>query len=231
VTIQPSLENRLVCPNCQALNTPHAIICTSCGVNIEEFRAALPRLKQMKANSAIWHREQLEDEKTSKIQDDVKKSKLGFYRLILFLFLGVVLVGVVLIMGTIFYANHVKQTRAELQSQYDSSIACLQAEQYLCARDGFQKLLASGEDFPDLEKNLNLSQFGLAQQYFNSGQWESAVRELKTLLQNDPGNQKAVDMLKASYDHWIEQLGLEGKWFQKWVVHRERDARFPPGDK
>ena len=198
---------------------------------MEDFRAAMPRLEQLKTKNAIWHREKLEDEKALKIQDEVQKSRQGFRKLILLLLLCVLVFGAILSVFTFFYANRVRQTRDELQAQYDSSLACLKAQQYLCARDGFQKLLTSGEDFPDLADNLNLAQFGLAQQYFDSGQWESAVKELKILLQNDPGNKKAVGMLRTSYDRWIEQLGLEGKWIQRWMVRRERDSRFPPGDK
>lgn len=196
-----------------------------------DFRAALPHLEQLKSQNAIWHREKLEDEKAIIIKDEVQKSQSGFRKLILILLICVLILGAIVSVVTFLYANRVKQTRDELQAQYDSSLACLKTQQYLCARDGFQKLLTSGEDFPDLANNLNLAQFGLAQQYFDSGQWENAVKELKILLQTDPGNKNAVDLLRTSYDRWIEQLGLEGKWIQRWMVGRERDARFPPGDK
>lgn len=197
---------------------------------MEDFRAILPRLDQLKTNKAVWHREQLEDEKALTIKTDLKRSRQKFRWLIVSLLVVALLVGAAVSLGTILYANRIRQTQAMLQAQYDTSLACLTAEEYHCARDGFQALMASGADFPDLERNWNQAQFGLARQYYDSGQWENAVEELKTLLNNDPGNEAAVEMLKNSYDRWIVQLGLEGKFLKKWSVRRERDARFPPGD-
>lgn len=228
MTIAPDSENRLICPSCNALNAPHARICSSCGINIDDFRSALPRIQQIKDDHTALQVEKLEDEKVLQIQDDIKKSHKAFQRLLLFLLLGIVIVGLIVSGGAVLYANRVKQTQEEIKSYYDASLTCLQAEQYLCARDGFRALLASNADLPYLPKYLNQAQFGLAQQYFDSGQWEDAVAELNDLLQRDPGNDGAIALLKSSYDRWIDQLGLEGNWLKRWMVSRERDARFPP---
>lgn len=231
MTTSPDSENRLICPSCHSLNAPHARICSSCGVNIEDFRSALPRLQQIKDTYTASHLEKLEGEKALQIQDDVKKSRKAFQRLLLFLFLGILITGILVSGGAVLYANRIKQTQEEIKVYYKESLACLQAQKYLCARDGFKALTATDTSLPNVPEYLNQAQFGLAQQYFNSGQWEDTVNELDDLLQRDPGNQEAVALLKASYDRWINQLGLEGSWFKRWIVRKERDARFPPMDK
>ena len=230
MTISPDSENRLICPSCHALNAPHARICSSCGVNIEDFRSALPRLQQIKESHTASHLEKLEDEKTLQIQEDVKKSLKAFQRLLLFLFLGILITGLLVSGGAVLYANRVKQTQEEIKAYYEESLACLQAKKYLCARDGFKALLATDAGLPNVLEYLNQAQFGLAQQYFDSGQWEDTVIELDDFLQRDPGNQEAVALMEVSYDRWINQLRMEGNWFQKWLVQQERDARFPPVD-
>lgn len=228
MTVQSESENRLSCPNCQALNVPYAVICTSCGIKMDEFRAALPRLQQLKENQASSHRELLADEVEYHIKDDVHKSTGAFRKLILALLVFMVIAGVVVSISAYFYANRVKQSQAEIQARYEASLACLQEEKYSCAQDGFVILINSGINWPELAENLNQAQFGLAKQYFESGQWESAVSKLKDLLERDPGNQKAIRLLKESYNQWIKQLGIEGNWLKRWTVRRERDARFPP---
>jgi outer membrane protein assembly factor BamD (BamD/ComL family) len=133
--------------------------------------------------------------------------------------------------GAVLYANRVKQTQEEIRTYYEESLMCLQAQKYLCACDGFRVLLATDSGMPNVLEYLNQAQLGLAQQYFYSGQWDDTVNELDDLLQRDPGNQEAVALLKISYDRWIDQLRLEGSWFKRWTVRKERDARFPPMDK
>ncbi len=224
-------ENKLICPSCHALNAPHARVCSSCGVNIEDFRSALPRLQQIKESHTASHLEKLEDEKTQQIQDDLIKSRKVFQRLLLFLLLGILFFGLLVSGGALLYANRVKQSQQEIKVYYDESLACLRAKKYLCARDGFKTLLAIDADLPKVLDYLNQAQLGLAKQYYDSGQWEVTVIELNDLLQRDPGNQEAVALLKISYSRWIEQLELESNWFQKWLVQRERDARFPPAGK
>lgn len=227
MTTPSDLRNRLVCPNCHAVNAPNTRVCISCGIKIEDFRTALPRLEEIRSSSVAMHREQLEDAKQLKIQDSIKDSKRSFRRLIVILLIVLVLGGLVASFGGMLYANRIKQTRAELEAEYLKSATCLQKQDYLCARDGFQTLIWAAADFPDLDERLNDAQFGLAQQYYSSGQWEQSVQELNALLLRDPGNQAGVSLLKDSYDRWIDQLRLEGKWFRGWMIRRERDARFP----
>lgn len=231
MTVQPEPDNRLICPNCQALNAPYATICVSCGVQMEEFRAALPRLQQLKLDRAVSHQEMLKDEVTVQIKNEVHRSVSAFRKLLLFLLLSAIIAGIIISIAAYLYANQVKRTQEEIQAKINASLACLRAEKYVCAKDGFQELIVSGADSPQLIENLNLAQHGLAKQYYESGQWEKAINELEDLLQRDPGNQQAVALLKDSYSKWIEQLGLEGRWLKKWAVRREMDARFPPGDK
>jgi tetratricopeptide (TPR) repeat protein len=198
---------------------------------MDDFRAALPRLRQLKESRASLHQEQLDDEIKSQLEIEVKKSRLSFRNLILLLLGTVVIAGVLISISAYFYANRVKQTQAEIQTLYQDSISCYQLKKYQCACDGFQRLINAGVELPELAENLNRAQFGLAKQYFASGQWESAVDELKDLLQRDPGNRQAVTLLHDSYDQWINQLGLEGNWLKRWSVRKERDARFPLGGK
>ena len=227
MTVQPGPDNRLICPNCQSLNAPYSTICDSCGVQMEEFRAALPRLKQLKLDRAVSHQEMLNDEVMFQIQKDVKQSVNAFRRLLLILLILAIVVALILSIGAYLYANQVKRTQEEIQLQINTSLTCLDSKKYICAKDGLQALLISGVNSPLIVENLNLAQYGLARQYYESGQWENTVSELKDLLQRDPGNQQAVALLKDSYSKWIEQLGLEGRWLKKWAVRREMDARFP----
>ena len=223
-------SNRLICPNCHAVNAPNTTICISCGIKVEYFRSALPRLEQMKSSSVAMHQEQLDDAKRLTIQDSIKDSKRSFRRLLLILLVVLVVGGLIAALGGVLYANRVKQTRAEQDAQYLKSISCFQEQDFVCAKDGFQSLIWLGTDYPQLDEKLNAAQYGLAQQYYESGQWEKSVEELNDLLLRDPGNQSGVNLLKDSYDHWIDQLKLERKWLKSWMVRRERDARFPPGE-
>jgi tetratricopeptide (TPR) repeat protein len=228
VTTSPDPENRLICPNCHALNAPLASVCTSCGVNIDDFRTALPRLQQIRINNKASQLEILNDEKTLQIQDEVTSGHKAFQKLLLVLFFAILITGLMVSGGAVLYANLIKQEQEKINISYQKSLVCLQAQKFLCARDGFKSLLTLNTRLPNIMEYLNQAQFGLALQYFDSGQWEMSVIEFNDLLQRDPGNQKAIDLLKEAYDRWVDQLRLEGKWFQKWLVQRERDARFPP---
>jgi hypothetical protein len=228
VTYQTDPKNRLICPNCNALNPPGTIVCMSCGIRIEDFKIALPRLEQIKLSRAELHREQLEDEKKLNIQENNLHNYRSLRKLLLIWVTVVFALGLVVSAGAAVYANQVKQTREEQRILYETSLVCLVKEDYVCARDGFRTLMESGANFPGIRDDLNVAQYRLARQYFDSGQWESTVQELNELLKRDPGNEDALDMLKASYDQWINQLGLEGRLIQRWMVRRERDARFPP---
>lgn len=230
MTVQPDSENRLVCPNCQSLNSPLAIVCSSCGVKIEDFRAALPRLQQLKETLVASQRERLESEKVTQFEEETQIRRRTFRKLLLFLTLGILIAGLVISIGAILYASRVKQTQKELKAQFEASLLCLENEKYLCARDGFQSLIIAGANAPNLPEYFNQAQFGLAKQYFETGQWEKAVNEFDMLLRNDPSNKDAVSLLKVSYDRWVDQLGEEGKWLKRWMVRRERNARFSSGD-
>lgn len=225
----PAPENRLICPNCQTLNNSYAQICAGCGVNMDEYRASLPRLQRMAAEQAASHREQLQGQLQSKARQDRQISRAAFNRRMLVLLVVALALAVFICLGSYLYASRFRKTQDEVRDQFIASLVCLEMQEYQCAKEGFQALKAARPAWDVLDGYLNDAQFGLARQYFDSGQWEPAVEELRLLLQRDPGNKPAIDMLRTSYERWITQLRIEGGWFKLWFVTRERDARFPEG--
>jgi hypothetical protein len=226
VNSQREPDNRLVCPNCQALNTPNTVICAGCGVDMDAFRASMPRLQRIKREEAQSHREQLKGEMGSWLQEEKKISRASFMRLMLGLFVVVMIIGLVVSLGSFLYASQYRKSQDDIRNQFDASKLCLQQKNYICARDGFQSLKNAG--IANLDDYINQAQLGIAQQYLDSGQSEKAVSELRNLLERDPGNQPAIDLLKLAYGRWIKQLDTEGNWVREWFVANERDARFPP---
>lgn len=228
MTSPPGSENRLICPNCGAVNPPFTTICASCGVRIEDFRSALPRLEHLKSSREASHREHLEDEKKLILQDELRKSQHSFRRLLIVLGAVLLAIGLVVVLGVVLYANRVKEARAEMERQYAASLDCLRQEDYACARDGFHALMQAGASYYDLEEKLDVAQIGLARQYLASGQLEAAIAEMDNLLARSPSSLEGAQVRNTARLGLARQYVASGQW-ETALMELERLLADDPG--
>lgn len=225
-----SVQNTLLCPNCGALNSPKALVCISCGVSLVDFRAALPRIHNLQDEQAAAHWEQLQDDASSAIAGEVTKGRKQLSLQLRVALIVAAALAILVVIGTAWYAHlqHLRQER--LAAQYDVAVTCLENSDYLCARDGFEALLREEPYYDDAQDWLNEARYGLSRQYVRAGQWESAIAELDVLLKDKPSDERALTLLKETYDRWAQDALGQKDWLTMFWVIMQRDARFAPED-
>ena len=223
-------EDRHICANCRALNPPQATICVSCGVHLETFRAAAPRLRELQESDGEAHARRLTDEASSRVAREVASGKrlLGLQLWVLLAATGVL--AIVVVLGAAYFANRARLRQERLANEYQEAQACLQAQDYLCARNKFENLLFEEPEYPGVRENFIEAHYGLAQQYTRSGKWKAAIGELDALLELIPGDEDALSLMKKVYDRWIDDAISRGNLITAWSIRRQRDARFPPNE-
>lgn len=223
----PPLDTLVVCPNCQALNPARALICPSCGVNLGEFEAALPRIRQLQAEYTAAHRAQLADDTSALVVSETASGRRRLKTQLRLTLIAATLLAVLLTLGLAWYVRWQAQRRAELAASYKAALACLDAEDFLCARDGFIKLLEAQPDYRDALERLRLARYGLARQYAQAGQWPAAVDELDQVLKEDPTDPRALNLLQETYNRWLADALGRGDIVTVTKVMLQREARFP----
>lgn len=216
----------LSCPNCGALNTPRTVICASCGVNLADFRAALPRIQEIREDRANTQQIQLEHEALTQIAEEATRARARLKTQIRIAATIAAGLAVLIIIVTASYARQQQLRRRWLAEQYEMAVACLVQEDYQCARDGLEAILQAEEDYADAPQKLSDARYGLAQQYVRSGQWQAAVDELDALLKENPDEERALSLLGETYDRWIADALGRADIITVLRLQLQRDARF-----
>jgi tetratricopeptide (TPR) repeat protein len=223
-----SLKDRFVCPNCGALHAPNAHICVGCGVNIDEYRHALPEWKNYQERQEAAHQDEL-----AEIQADLMDAGRSEKRKLFGLQLKyLIIAGILLMMTTLIIFSaagyQTRLRRERLAEIYAESLACLKDGNFLCARDGLIQVVHSSRRDEDVIQYLALARLGLAGQYARSGKWSDAIQELDLYLETNPGDESALALMENVYNRWLADAIARGNVFEVWRVQRQRDAIFPP---
>jgi Tfp pilus assembly protein PilN len=220
LSTDPLIDDNLICENCHALNPVNAIICSGCGVNLEQYRANAHRFRKRQEESATVYIGQATTEASTIISNEVAQAKQKLRRQILILLGGAALIAVVIIvLGAVY--------RQRLATEFNQAMTCLTNQDYRCARDGFAAVLASVPDYPEAKKNLDEARYGVATQNAQSGQWQVAVNELNALLTDTPNNKAALSLLENIYRRWLADALSRGDWLTALQLQLQILARFP----
>lgn len=228
MTQEQPLEYRVICPSCGALNPANARVCTSCGIHIADYQEALPLMRQAEEQERAPQRQRLQAEAAAIQANEVSR---GRRRLCLYLGIALgaaVALGLVIFLLTSWYAEAQRQRQQRLAGQYAVAEACLERQEYNCARDELIRLLREEPDYRDAQARLGEARYGLALQYVAAGQWKAAVAEMDQLLQEDPGNLQALALLRDTYDRWIDEAWTGGDLIMVLGLTQQRNARFGP---
>lgn len=215
------------CPNCRALNPVNAVVCRSCGINLNLYRQALPHLREQETEQAQQHRLQLAEATASSVAETEAALRRQGRRQTLTLLVTLLFLAGFVVAGAAFYRYEQAARRDRLASDYLAAVACLQDQNFQCAVAGFSKLLEEEPDYPGAQAKLAESRLGFAYQLAAAGRWELAIDELEIVLKSDPANTAALVALREIYDRWIQDAIGRGDWVKVLRLRLQRNARFP----
>jgi hypothetical protein len=222
-------EQGLVCGNCHAPNPANAVVCASCGVNLAAFPAALDRIRQLEQTRAAEYAAALSATAASRRDREASASRRRL-RYQLAGLLGAAIIGLLLALGALHLHQAQQRAQAERLAAADQRAqACLDAGQYLCARDGFLALTREQADYPGAQAALVQARDGLAAQYETAGQWQKALAELDAVLDRTPGDPATVALEQDLFSRWMADAAGRGDYVTVVRVGLLREARFPPG--
>jgi tetratricopeptide (TPR) repeat protein len=222
-----STDRSLACPNCRAINPPNTAVCRSCGVHLSAYQEAQRRRVALKRDSVADHAAQLDTSTSATIVSGVARNRRQLSLQLRVLFGAAAILLVVIVIAVALYAQSQKQRRERLALQYQSAIACVHRNDYLCARDGFAALLQEEPTYPEVARQLRDARYELAHQYLRAGQWQPALEQLNLLLRDDPTDEPTLALTKDLYDRWYQDAVGRGDWITAFGVDLQRKARFP----
>jgi len=196
-------------------------------VNLAAYLAAGSRLRDLQAEQAGSRLQQVRAAAGKTAANEMARSQRQWRRQMLGLLAAGVLVALVVVGVSLWHDHAQRLRRAREARMYEQAMACLQGEDYLCARDGFVVLLREDPQYGDAQSRLINARLGLARQYRAAGQWQAAVAELDQALRTSPTETDALSLLQDVYDAWLEDALSRGDWLTALRVQLQRDARFP----
>jgi len=229
VSAEPSSDNALICANCGALNPPNTLICRSCGVNLPQFRAAVPRLRELQSGHVAAYEEQLIQDAEVLVADQISRSRRDLRLRLRVALIAAAVLAVIIVIAAALYAEQVRLRRERLAAQYERAATCLADENYMCARDGFLALLEEEPGYPGARDGLNEARYRLAETYARDKEWEKAIEELDALLKDVPRDEAAIALMHDVFDRWIEDLMSRRDILGALGVLWQRNLRFPLG--
>ena len=233
-TEQPSGEHvheeTRPCPSCGALNYAQAVICVSCGVDMDMYLAAQPRLHALQADAVTLNQEQLEEEAAQAIAAEKAKSRQQLRRQVrILLMIGGVLAVMALGAGALV-GFRLQLRRERLEALYTKAMLCLGAQEYLCARSGFAALLKEAPHYEDAQARLLSARLGLAERYMEEQQWAMAIQELDALLQEAPADAMALGLMEEAYNQWLNEAQAQENRALAAFIQAQIEARFLDDD-
>jgi Tfp pilus assembly protein PilE len=212
------------CPNCRALNPPGTIICDSCGINVVPFAEAQSQINKIRDDHAAKHEAELQEDAREYIAEESDRIQVQLRKNLKL----TVVIAVVLAIGVVLFAAYnayiEQQRRLRLAADYELAAACLEEAYFLCARDGFDALLAEEPGYPNAERQLIEARLGLAQSLNEAERWEEAKVELNLVLEAEPFNKQARALLSQNYADSIANAKARGNIVEAWRLLMERSA-------
>lgn len=199
-----ALKSDLVCPNCKAINLPGARICSACGIHLDTVNAVLPRLQEYEQERDTAHAEQAQQQASAKASSELQQANARFRLLIIITLVVAGVLAVIVVTAALVAAWQVRVRQDHLEQQYGKAYECLQARDFLCARDGFFDLLSEEPDYPSARQHLEQARLGLAEEFAAAGLFASAERELLILLEESPELVPALTLLQSVYNRWYQ---------------------------
>lgn len=215
------------CPSCDALNRPNALVCVGCGVNLAQFPVAAARLRERQREQAEAHAQELAEDATAAVAGEVARGRRQLRVRLGLVLGGAALVALLIVLGAAFQAHQARVREERLAAEYQRATACLEALDYVCAREGFSALLSEEPHYPGAQAELDEARRRLAQEYGQARRWEDAIAELDAVLAISPGDRPALALMKDVYDRWLTDANARGDWLTAIKARWQRDARFP----
>lgn len=214
------------CPNCRALNPASAVVCRSCGVNLQLYQQVMPHLREREAEQLRQRQGQLAESAATAIAQEGAKRRERSYRHLSGLLIALLLLAGLVIAGAAILGYSQAQRRDRLAAELATAANCLQTQDYVCAIERFTALLDDEPDYPSARARLEEARLGLAGQLIATGQWEAATNELEIILEDNPANATALASLRDVYDRWIQDALGRGDFIKALSLHLQRNARF-----
>ncbi|GEM_PF-2965363 len=223
----PLADNILTCPYCQALNTPGAVVCRSCGVNMAAYQAMHERVLSLNQEADTTSAAQLEEKAIESARSAIEHNRRYLIMQIRFSLITAGALAVLLVAGSFIVAELQRQRTQRLAHEYEQAMACLDREDYRCARDTLEALVVDEPTYPEAVEKLRYARYEFAAQLVAAGQWEAAIAELDKILRDQPTDRKSLDLMRTAYDRWYMDALARGDMLTAFRIDLQRKARFP----
>lgn len=213
------------CPNCGAPVAPGTLVCPACGVHIAVYQQLQSQVEQARGEQSSARVRERARAAAERVAADRAREQVQRKRQLFALLAGTVVMAILIAVAAGIY-RHQRQLAAErLRRDLERAAGCLEAQDYLCARDLFLGVPKRSRD-QQVVAGLHAARLGLAKQYAQAGQWESATDELEVALAKSPGDAKALALLEDIYGRWYRDALGRGDLIEALRVKLQQEARF-----
>lgn len=216
------------CENCHTLNAPGALICSGCGVNMQNYAEARKQVNQRTEAAAEEAQARTQTEVAARVAIEARQNRRILLRQIQLVALavsGIVMVGILVLLAMRAYQ---RQREEQMAALAEVAAACFAQADYLCARDNFAALATLDVTYPGVRADLRKARYAVAQQFARASQWQPAVDELDALLRDAPDDTQAIALLRDTFDRWYQDAIARGDLLTAARIDLQRLARFSP---
>jgi tetratricopeptide (TPR) repeat protein len=202
----------LVCPNCDTLNHPNMIVCISCGVRLDTYQAVNQRYQTHRNEDVENRLDLLKTETEQSVQQEVQLGQRTFQRGLIIL--AVMFAGLVILVwgAAAIISSYQRAKLAELAAIYTEGTDCLKLEDWLCARNAFEKLSQKDPAYRDTLDLLIKAQTNLSDQYLKNGQTSLALQGLEAAEQLKKGDPTLLNRIFDVHRILANQYAAGGRW-------------------
>jgi len=220
----------ITCPNCQAMNPAHAVVCISCGVRLDTYDA-INELWQEQCSAKIASRIQQTKAETATVtrKEEQQNRKAFIQRLLAVITVAGLLAGIIWVLA--FLADYRREMRVEQFTQwYTEGDSCFERNDFLCARDAYWEIYRTDPTFRDVSRRLADSKLSLAEEYTQLGYLTEATRELDQVEPLLPENTDILEQLLQIRRKIATRYSSVGRW-QNAISELDKALDIRPDDR
>ncbi len=223
------MDDRQTCAHCHAFNPPGAIICASCGVNLEDLRASVPRLLEIQSEKASSHAEKINQELNEIVDREVASDLRRIRTLIVWTLVVALVLAVVVAVTAIFLANRERAKNMRLAAEFAQALICFQNDDLNCAEQRINSVLDEDADYPGAQQLLEQVLVARAEYFTLAEDWLQAVPYWEKVMAAFPNDSREREKLNQARYALASGLIHSGKW-QEALDQVEKIMSDKPGD-
>ena len=203
------------------------MICTSCGVNLQNVAAALSRLQDRQREQSAEDAQRFEQQSAEQVVQEVTTARHVLFTQLRFLLLVASILIVIIGSIAMILGYQARLRRERLAAQYQAALQCSKNQDYACAAQLLEQLLQEQANYPEAVHHLVEARLELAKQAIQTKQWQKAIQQLELLLMQAPKNDKAFSLLQVAYDGWYKEALMHGDYWLAVQINIKKQINLP----